>query len=128
MLKDIAPRNHPSRFWEKSQDFFTTIFTYLIAPRRLSGGSTPMTEKGDTKMSEYEKTKQELKDQEKRASQLIKEIKDITDILINWELSLMDIIANEEQLQDRCQELQDLMKEIIKSRQWLDFLALESQF
>ena len=79
-------------------------------------------------MSEYEKTKQELQEQEKKASQLVKEIESITDILMNWELSLMDIIANEEQLQDRCQELQDLMKDIIKSRQWLDFLALESQF
>lgn len=79
-------------------------------------------------MSEYEKTMQELKEQEKKASQLIEEIKDITDILMNWELTLMGIIANEEQLQDRCQELQDLMKDIIKSRQWLDFLALESQF
>ena len=79
-------------------------------------------------MSEYEKTKQELQEQEKKASQLVKEIESIADILMNWELSLMDIIANEEQLQDRCQELQDLMKDIIKSRQWLDFLALESQF
>ena len=79
-------------------------------------------------MTEYEKTKQELEEQVKKANQLVKEIENITDILINWELSLMDIIANEEQLQDRCLELQDLMKDIIKSRQWLDFLALESQF
>ena len=66
-------------------------------------------------------TLKELKTQETKSADLLSDIKNIVDNLINGELTLQDIIAEEESLKDRCLELQDTCKEIISLRQWLDF-------
>ena len=75
--------------------------------------------------SEYKKTLKELEQAERKSAELITDIKNIVDILTNEELTLTDIIANEEQLKNACLDLQDTAKEIIKLRQWLDFINSE---
>ena len=37
----------------------------------------------------------------------------------------MDIVANEEELKDACDQLQETTKQIISLRQWLDFEQAE---
>lgn len=64
---------------------------------------------------------EELKQQENKAKDLLREIKNATEMLINDELTLQDIVALEEQLKDNCDELQETCKEIIHLRQWIDF-------
>lgn len=66
-------------------------------------------------------TLEELEQATRKAKNLVKEIKDITEILSTWELTLMDIVANEEQLKDTCDQLQEEARRIISLRQWLDF-------
>ena len=73
-------------------------------------------------------TREELENLIKKKNDLIKSITDVCEILTEWELSLMDIIANEEQLKDLTEELRDTASEIIKTRQWLDFEESEPHF
>lgn len=75
--------------------------------------------------SDYQKTLEELKQKDKESNDLLKTINNIVDNLKNGELSLQDIIAEEESLYNRCYELQETCKKIISLRQWLDFLSLE---
>ena len=84
--------------------------------------------KGALQMTDIQKVEQELRNQEKQKTQLLKEITDICNSLSNDEVTLQDIVAYEESLENRCYELQELMKDIIRNRQWLDFLALDNQF
>lgn len=79
----------------------------------------------EDKQSEYKKTLEELEQKEKQSNDLLRWINNIVENLKNGELSLQDIIAEEESLYNRCEELQDTCKDIIKLRQWLDFLSLE---
>ena len=82
----------------------------------------------ENEQSEYKKTLKELEQKESESTDLLKWISAIVENLKNGELTLTDIVAEEESLMNRCEELQDTCKEIIKLRQWLDFLELESQF
>lgn len=75
--------------------------------------------------SDYKKTLEELKQKDKESNDLLKTINNIVDNLKNGELSLQDIIAEEESLYNRCSELQETCKDIVSLRQWLDFLSLE---
>ena len=78
--------------------------------------------------SEYKKTLKELEQKKKQSNELLKDINNIVENLKNGELTLADIIAEEESLNNRCYELQETCKDIIKLRQWLDFISLENQF
>ena len=72
-------------------------------------------------------TERQLQEKAKQADDLLRYINNIVDNLKNGELTLQDIIAEEESLQNRCYELQETCKEIISLRQWLDFEDLENQ-
>ena len=82
----------------------------------------------ENNQNEYKKTLQELEQTERKSADLLKWIIAIVENLKNGELTLTDIVAEEESLMNRCEELQDTCKDIIKLRQWLDFLDLETQF
>ena len=75
--------------------------------------------------SEYKKTLKELEQKEKESADLLKWINNIVENLKNGELTLTDIVAEEESLMNRCEELQQTCKDIISLRQWLDFLSLD---
>lgn len=66
-------------------------------------------------------TLEKLQAKEKEVRDLLRWIDNISQNLIEGELTLQDIIAEEESLQNRCYELQEALKEIIDLRQWLDF-------
>lgn len=72
-------------------------------------------------------TQEALEQQTKRSQEQLQTISNIVDILTNWELSLQDIIANEEQLDNAMSELKETMNEIIKLRQWLDFENIDNR-
>ena len=72
-------------------------------------------------------TLKQLQAKEKEADDLLRYINNIVDNLKNGELSLTDIIAEEESLENRCYELQETCKEIISLRQWLDFEDIDNQ-
>lgn len=72
-------------------------------------------------------TYKQLQEKAKQADDLLRYINNIVDNLKNGELTLQDIIAEEESLENRCFELQETCKEIISLRQWLDFEDLQNQ-
>jgi len=68
-----------------------------------------------------------LDNKEKLVNEKLKEIQTISKILMNDELTLRDIVANEDQLKNSCLELQELLKEIIQLREWQELERLESE-
>lgn len=72
-------------------------------------------------------TLKQLQAKEKEADDLLRYINNIVDNLKNGELTLTDIIAEEESLENHCYELQETCKEIISLRQWLDFEDIDNQ-
>lgn len=72
-------------------------------------------------------TAEQLQAKAKQADELLKWINNIVENLKNGELTLSDIIAEEESLDNRCYELQECCKKIISLRQWLDFENIDSQ-
>lgn len=60
------------------------------------------------------------------ANSILKWINNIVKTLEEDELSLGDLVAEEESLENRCYELQEKLKEVVSLRQWLDFEALEN--
>ncbi len=68
-----------------------------------------------------------LDNKEKLVNEKLKEIQTISKTLMNDELTLLDIVANEDQLENSCLELQELLKEIIQLREWQELERLESE-
>jgi len=75
---------------------------------------------------EEKTTKQKLDIAIKEANDILNWINNIVKTLEEDELSLGDLVAEEESLENRCYELQEKLKEVVSLRQWLDFEALEN--
>lgn len=72
-------------------------------------------------------TLDELNQAKREALDLVKWINAIVINLSDNELSLLDVEAEEESLDNRCYELKEKIKDIIKLRMWLGFEQLESE-
>lgn len=72
-------------------------------------------------------TLDEINQRKKEALDLVKWINAIVINLSDNELSLLDVEAEEESLDNRCYELKEKIKDIIKLRMWLGFEQLESE-
>lgn len=72
-------------------------------------------------------TLDELNQVKREALDLVKWINAIVINLSDNELSLLDVEAEEESLDNRCYELKEKIKDIIKLRMWLGFEQLESE-
>lgn len=75
---------------------------------------------------EKKTTEQKLDVAIKEANDILDWINKIVKTLEEDELSLGDLVAEEESLENRCYELQEKLKEVVSLRQWLDFEALEN--
>lgn len=73
-------------------------------------------------------TLEELNEAKKKALDLVKWINAIVINISDNELSLLDVEAEEESLDNRCYELKEEIKKIVKLRMWLGFEQLESEF
>lgn len=72
-------------------------------------------------------TLDEINQAKREALDLVKWINAIVINLSDNELSLLDVEAEEESLDNRCYELKEKIKDIIKLRMWLGFEQLESE-
>ena len=72
-------------------------------------------------MSYYEHLKGKLNEKVTMSNSLIKDIQWIVNSLVKDELSLMDISRLEDDLELACDELKDVMKEIVRYRLYIAF-------
>ena len=71
-------------------------------------------------------TEEKLNRSIKEANDILNWINNIVKTLEEDELSLGDLVAEEESLDNRCYELQEKLKEVVSLRQELCFEALEN--
>lgn len=77
-------------------------------------------------MEEKKTTRQKLDIAIKEANSILRWINEIVKALEEDALSLGDIVAEQESLENRCYELQEKLKEVVSLRQWLDFEEFEN--
>lgn len=66
-------------------------------------------------------TLEQIANEIKKLDSLIDDFHSVANILIKEELTLMDIVANEEQAKEITSDMVDTLKNIVRLRQWLDF-------
>lgn len=70
-------------------------------------------------------TLEEIAEKVKKLDDLIKDFQNVASILVKEELTMLDIVANEEDAKNITSEMLDTLKEIVSLRLWYDFESYE---